>query len=69
MRQFDPRKDTPAKTTQSDPAFGATIMLNGLRKPLLNGKTVQETWDIVNQANVGSGETMDETYERIKDQF
>mgnify|MGYP000433309792 CR=1 FL=1 len=62
------RKDAPAKTTNANPAYGETIMLNGLRKPLFNGKTAQETWDIVNQAHEGM-ESLDETYERIKHQY
>ncbi|MFW2176633.1 MULTISPECIES: hypothetical protein [unclassified Moraxella] len=69
MRQFDPRKDAPAKTTNASPAYGQTVVFNGVKKSLLNGKTFQETWDIVSQANKGSGETMDETYERIKEQY
>ena len=68
MRQFDPRKDAPGKTTNAAPAYGATVMFNGVRKPLLNGKDAQETWDIVNQAR-NPGESLDETYERIFEEY
>lgn len=68
MRQFDPRKDAPGKTTNAAPAYGATVMFNGVRKPLLNGKDAQETWDIVNQAR-NPGESLDETYERIEGDY
>lgn len=49
-------------------AVRATIMLNGLKKPVFLGKTKQETFDIVMQAQE-PGESADETYERIKDKY
>lgn len=45
------------------------VMLNGVKKPVLAGKTQQETVDIVRQEQIGSGESMDETYERIKGDY
>lgn len=42
-------------------------------KPSFNqpfrGKTGEETWDIVAQANAGTGETLYQTYGRIKNQY
>lgn len=49
-------------------AMGATVMLNGLKKPVFVGKTEQETFDIVMQAQE-PGESADETYERIKEKY
>lgn len=47
---------------------GATVMLNGLRKAVFSGKSQKETYDIV-KAAYKPGDSMDETYERIKDQY
>ena len=68
MRQFDPRKDVPAKTTNASAAHGETVAFNGVKKPVFAGRTQQETWDIVNQAR-DPGESLDETYERIKSNY
>lgn len=42
-------------------------------KPSFNqpfkGKTGEETWNIVAQANAGTGESMKQTYDRIKHQY
>ena len=67
MQSFDIRKDVNTGISQTPD--GLVIMLNGLKKPVFAGKTQQETYDIVSQENVGSGETMDETYERIKHDY
>lgn len=47
---------------------GATVMLNGLPKPVFAGKSQKETYDIV-KAAYKPGDSMDETYERIKEQY
>lgn len=73
VQGYDHRKhsvegDEAAKAWSGNTTSGATVMLNGLRKPVLMGKTQQETWDIVMQAQM-PGETADEAYERIKEKY
>ncbi len=66
MSRFDSKKDV--NPNQNQGVLGDFIKLNGLKKPVFNGKTQQETFDIVMQAR-DVGESPDETYERIKNQF
>ena len=74
VQGYDHRKhstegDAAAKAYSSASVdTGATIQLNGLRKPVFIGKSQKETWDIVQQAHK-PGETQDETYERIKEGY
>ena len=73
VQGYDHRKhatdgDEAAKAWSGSATSGATVMFNGLRKPVLAGKSQQETWDIVIQAQM-PGETADEAYERIKGDY
>jgi hypothetical protein len=47
---------------------GATVMINGLPKPVFTGYSKKETWEIV-QGEKMPGELSDETYERIKERY
>ena len=66
MSRFDAKKDV--NPSQNQAVKGEFVAFNGVKKPLLKGKTWQETWDIVNQAREPQ-ENLDETYERIKNQY
>lgn len=73
VQGYDHRKhstegDEAAKAWSGSATIGATVMFNGLRKPVLGGKSQQETFDIVMQAQL-PGESADETYERIKEKY
>lgn len=65
LESFDIRKDV---NPNQSPTLGEFVAFNGVKKPLLNGKTGRETWDIVNQSRE-PGESLDETYERIKGEY
>jgi len=73
VQGYDHRKhstegDEAAKAWSGSVTSNATIMLNGLRKPVFAGKNQQETYDIVMQDQM-PGETADEAYERIKEKY
>ena len=73
VQGYDHRKhsvegDESAKAWSGTATSDATIMLNGLRKPVFNGKSQKETYDIV-KAAYKPGDSMDETYERIKEEY
>lgn len=73
VQSYDHRKhstegDDAAHAWSGTTSSGATVMLNGLRKPVFNGKSQKETYDIV-KAAYKPGDSMDETYERIKGEY
>lgn len=73
VQGYDHRKhategDSTVQAWSGETSTGATIQLNGLRKPVFAGKSQRETWEIVQQAH-RPGETQDETYERIKGDY
>jgi hypothetical protein len=65
MQSFDIRKDVNPNQAAT---LGEFVAFNGVKKPVFAGRTQQETWDIVNQARE-PGESLDETYERIKSNY
>ena len=73
VQGYDHRKhsvegDEAAKAWSGSTTSNATVMLNGLRKPVFGNMSQRETFDAVMKAQ-RPGETADEAYERIKEGY